>query len=112
MFCEERGTKNHISEFIWCVAGISEEKLVYPKVDQPARAAPAIVTISGDHFNWEVSRGSDIGRMNQLIIAPLLIAPVARNIIGVVQLVSASLVICTGKDILLDQRLEMDRRIE
>jgi len=66
-------------------------KVVLVRVMFRAMMAPAPVTIRGAHLSSGGRKGSWVGEIiNQLIMAPPMIAPLVRNIIGVVVFLSSS----------------------
>lgn len=113
IFCVDNGVKNHIialackgiiiccwSEFLFSVSF---------KISSILK----IVRIKGDHFRIKGRNGSGEGlNINQLIQAPPMIAPVAKNSIGVVVLISSSEVNCGGSLILGEVKAVIVRRIE
>lgn len=112
-FCVDRGVRNHIIALACrgIPAEYAYEELV--KVTFRASRALARVIMKGDSFSIEGRKGSGAGlSIIQLIIAPPMIAPLARNNMGVVVLVSSSEVNCSGRLLFGEVRAVRVRRIE
>lgn len=77
---------------MWAI-GICGANAKFERVIYTAIIAPIKVTTNGRSFNRGSRTGSFKGEMSQFIVAPPITAPLVKNIIGVVVLVSLSLVI-------------------
>lgn len=112
MAWEDIGTRNHIKAFMWLNREISDDG-VFEVIFLYMRMAPTVVTNRAVDLMSVYRIGSLYGRIdNQFMVLPPRIAPMVKNIIGVVFDVWDSEVYWIGRLMLLEIRAVNIRRRE